>query len=127
MTRKTTAALAAVLLLPGCASTPGTTSEFAERAGRFLAAAEPILDTFVASELAKPDPDMDRVQQFATARAALHGLRDLATAGPSIATLRDLAPALGEVLAARGDSPEEAASKVAFYILTLAALEAALA
>lgn len=124
---KTLPALLAVLLLAGCASTPTGSSQFAERAGRFLAAAEPILDTFVAAELAKPDPDMDRVQKFATARAALHGLRDLATAGPSIATLRDLAPALGEVLAARGDSAEEAASKVAIYLLTLAALDAALA
>lgn len=119
-------ALAALSLLAGClagcASTPSAPSEFAERAGRFLDTAVPILD-----ELAAAETDPDRLQDFATARAALEGLRSVATAGASLDTLRDMAPALREVLLARGRSADDAARTVSIYLLTLAALEAALA
>lgn len=115
-------ALLGLFLLGGCATTSGDTSEFRVRAGRFLDTAVPIVD-----ELAAAETDPDRLQDFATARAALEGLRSVATAGPSLDTLRDLAPAFREVLLARGDDPEEAAQKVTIFLLTLAALDAALA
>lgn len=115
--------LAALLTLSSCLSTAGgSPSAFQERAGRFLDAAIPIVDTYAAAET-----DPERIQDFATARAALEGLRDLATADLSIDTLQGLAPAYQDLLEARGDDPDEAARKVALYLLALAALEAALA
>lgn len=127
--RKATIVALLGVLLTGCMapSGGGSPSDFQERAGRFLDVAVPALDAFVDAEMAKPDPDLDRVESFALARAALRGLRDVATAGASIATLRDLAPQLAVVLRARGDDPEEVAGKVSIYLLTLAALDAALA
>lgn len=128
MRHKTILALLGALLLAGCAGTSGgSPSEFAVRAGRFLDVAVPAVDEFVAAEHAKPEPDADTLRNLTTARAALDGLRSVATAGGSIDTLRDLAPAFREVLLARGDSPDEAAGKVTIFLLTLAALDAALA
>ena len=113
-------ALAAVLLASGCTTTDAPRADYQQRAARFLDAAIPILDAYAAAET-----DPDRLQDFAAARAALEGLRDVATADLSIGTLRDLAPAYQAILEARGDTPKEAADKVALYLLALAALEAA--
>lgn len=117
-------ALAAVLVLTlgGCSTTGVPRADFQQRAGNFLDAALPILDTYAAAET-----DPGRLQDYATARAALEGLRDLATAAISIDTLQNLAPSYHRILIAQGDSPSEASNKVALYLLALAALEAALA